>query len=232
VDICRNGTPPRLYNPNETDTCQNTHYWGDQWNGEDLSIFSLDDKAVPAGPFSPADSRASLDRDSPSFSRAHSSDTLSVTPSNLKKTVTEDRMSPKKMDGDVRGLRAAEAFIRPAPTSVHGDISSYVFDLKNCTFKLALTAPSSTAEDAPTTAYLPEFHFPSGQTSVEVSGGKWTISSEETDGALQQTLRWWHAEGDQTITVKGVVRKPGSSIGTEEDEGYLAQCQKQNCAVM
>jgi hypothetical protein len=141
-------------------------------------------------------------------------------------------MSLSKTDGDVAGLRAAEAFIRPAPFAAHGDISSYVFDLKNCTFRIALTAPSSTAEDAPTTVFLPEFHFPSGQTSVEVSGGKWTIVSEETDGALQQTLRWWHAEGEQHITVKGVVRKPGSALDTEEDEGYLAQCQKQSCAVM
>lgn len=215
-----------------TDIDQNNHYWGDQWNGEDLSIFSLDDKAVPAGPFSLSASRASLDRGSPSFSRAQSSDTLSVTPSNLKKTVTTERMTSSRTDGDVAGLRAAEAFIRPAPVAVHGDISSYVFDLKTCTFKLALTAPSSTAEDAPTTVYLPEFHFPSSQTSVEVTGGKWTIVSEETNGALQQTLRWWHAEGEQSITVKGVVRKPGNAVGTEEDEGYLAQCQKQNCAVM
>jgi hypothetical protein len=197
-----------------------------------LSIFSLDDKAVPAGSFSPEDSRASLDRSSPSFSRAQSVDTLSVTPSNLKQTVSNEQMSSSKTDGDVAGLRAAEAFIRPAPVAVHGDISSFVFDLKTCTFKLALTAPSSTAEDAPTTMYLPEFHFPSGQTSVEVSGGKWTITSEETNGALQQTLRWWHAEGDQAITIKGAVRKPGSALGTDEDEGYLAQCQKQNCAVM
>jgi hypothetical protein len=211
---------------------QNNHYWGDQWNGEDLSIFSLDDKAVPAGPFSMADSRASLDQDSPSFSRSHSSDTLSVTPSNLKKTVSAERMTTRKTDGDVRGLRAAEAFIRPAPVAVHGDITAYVFDLRNCTFKLSLTAPSSTAEDAPTTAYLPEFHFPSGQTSVEVSGGKWTIVSEESDGTLQQVLRWWHAEGEQSITVKGVVRKSGTAVGSEEDEGYLQQCQKQNCAVM
>ena len=132
----------------------------------------------------------------------------------------------------MRGLRAAEAFIRPTPIAVHGDVSSYGFDLKNCIFKLALSAPSSTAEDAPPLCYLPEFHFPSGQTSVEVSGGKWTISSEGNDGGLQQILRWWHAEGDQTTTVKGVVRKPGSALGTDEDEGYLQQCQRQNCAVM
>ena len=32
--------------------------------------------------------------------------------------------------------------------------------------------------------------------------------------------------------VKGVVRKAGSALGTDEDEGYLAQCQKQACTVM
>lgn len=218
---------------NKTNISQNSHEWGDQWNGEDLSIYSLDDKAVPAGAFSPADSRASLDVDSPSFSRAYSSDTLSVTPSNLRKTMTEEQMSSSgRTEGDVRGLRAAEAFIRPTPVAVHGDISTHGFDLRNCTFTLTLSAPSSTSEEAPTVCFLPEFHFPSGQTSVEASGGKWTISSEETQGALQQTIRWWHAEGDQTITVKGVVRKAGGALGTEEDEGYLQQCQKQNCAVM
>lgn len=141
-------------------------------------------------------------------------------------------MSSSRREGDVRGLRAAEAFIRPTPVAVHGDISAYGFDLRTATFKLSLSAPSSTAEDTPTFCFLPEFHFPTGQTSVEVSGGKWTISSVETDGALQQILQWWHAEGDQSLTVKGVVRKQGSAVGTEEDEGYLAQCQRQNCVVM
>lgn len=213
---------------------QNGHYWGDSWNGEDLSIFSLDDKAVPARAFSPEESRASVDTNSPTFSRAQSTDTLSVNPSNLQKTISAERMSSRRNDGegDVAGLRAAEAFIRPTPVAVHGDISSYGFDLKNCTFKLALSAPSSTAEDAPTVCYVPEFHFPSGQTSVEVSGGKWTMTCEETNGALQQILRWWHAEGDQSIVVKGVVWKAGSALGTDEDEGYLQQCQKQACAVM
>ena len=144
----------------------------------------------------------------------------------------EDGMSSSRTEGDVRGLRAAEAFIRPAPIVVHGDMLSYGFDLKTCTFRLSLSAPSSTAEDVPTVCYLPEFHFPSGQTTVEVSGGKWTISSEEDSGAIRQLLRWWHNEGDQSMTVKGVVRKAGSVLGTEEDEGYLQQCQKQNCLVM
>jgi hypothetical protein len=186
--------------------------------------------AVPAGAFSAEDSRASLDTTSPSFSKAQSTDQLSITPGNLSKTINQDRMSSKRTDDNVRGLRAAEAFIRPTPVTVHGDISSYGFDLKTCTFKLALHAPSSTPEDAPTVVYLPEFHFPTS--TVEVSGGTWTISSDEESGALQQKLTWRHAEGDQTLTVKGVVRKQGGPLGSEEDEGYLQQCQKQNCAVM
>jgi hypothetical protein len=67
--------------------------------------------------------------DSPSYSKTRSTDTLSVNPSNLQKTLSDEHMSSGKKDGDVRGLRAAEAFIRPAPVAVHGDISSYGFDL-------------------------------------------------------------------------------------------------------
>jgi hypothetical protein len=141
-------------------------------------------------------------------------------------------MSSTSGTGDVRGLRAAEAFIRPTPIFTHGDLLTHGFDLRNCVFKLTLSASSSTREEAPTTVFLPEFHFPTDQTAVEVSGGKWTITSEEINGAIQQTLRWWHAEGDQTMTVKGVVRKQGGALGTEEDEGYLRQCQKQACVVM
>lgn len=132
----------------------------------------------------------------------------------------------------MRGLRAAEAFVRPTPVATHGDVTSYGFDLRGATFKLALSAPTSTKEEAPTTIFLPEFHFPQGQTNIEVSGGKWTITTEDSDGASQQILRWWHAEGDQKLTVKGVIRKQGAGLSTEEDEGYLQQCQKNACVMM
>ena len=147
--------------------------------------------------------------------------------------------SDTNADKDVAGLRAAEAFIRPAPIAVHGSITSYVFLLATCTFKLALTCPSSTSEAAPTLIFLPEFHFPSGQTHVEVSGGKWTISAlDDGEGHARngdtrmQVMRWWHGEGEQAVSVKGVVRRQGSLLGMEEDEGYLAQCQRQSCVVM
>lgn len=183
-----------------------------------------------SGSFSEAQSRASLDVNSPSYSRAQSTETLNVDPANLGKSLSVDRMSSKSASGDVRGLRAAEAFIRPTPIATHGDVTGYGFDLKKATFQLSLSAPSSTPDDGPTVVYLPKFHFPSQ--TVEISGGKWSIASEEHKGAVQQILKWWHAEGEQTMTVQGVVRQQGGPLSTEEDEGYLKQCQKQACVVM
>lgn len=187
--------------------------------------------------FSRNESRASLDTTSPAYSQAQSSDTLTVSPENLKKTLSAEGMTSRasrepSQDPDVQGFRAAEAFVRPTPIATHGDVLSYGFDLRNCTFSLSISAPSSTKEEDPTLVYLPEFHFPTGHTSVEVSGGKWTISTEEQNGTLTQLLRWWHAEGDQNMTVKGVKRPQGSALGVEEDEGYLAQCQRQACNMM
>jgi hypothetical protein len=134
-----------------------------------------------------------------------------------------------KQDGDKAGYRAAEAFVRPHPIAVHGDITSHGFDLRSCTFSLSLSAASPTEKDAPTHVFLPDWHFPSSETSVEVSGGKWSIEIKDD----QQTLSWWHMEGNQTITVKGLVRKQGAAVGsTGEDEGYLEQCQRTACTVM
>ena len=57
----------------------------------------------------------------------------------------------------------------------------------------------------------------------------------EGDGGEVQRLRWWHAEGEQEITVKGLARKSGAAeegARYDEEAGYLEQCRKQACAVM
>lgn len=133
---------------------------------------------------------------------------------------------------DKPGFRAAEAYIRPSPIVTHGTLSTYVFDLQNCTFTLSLVAESATAEDAPTEIYLPEFHFPATNSTVSVSGGKWTIDTEEVESVTLQRLRWWHGEGEQDIKVQGVKRKAGEILGNADEEGYLDQCQQSTCAVM
>lgn len=129
------------------------------------------------------------------------------------------------------GYRAAEAYVRPTPIATHGDVIQYGFDLRNCTFTLTLNAPSSTKEEAPTEVFLPELHFPPSGSTVEVSGGKWTISSNDDNGGLTQVLRWWHAAGEQKITVKGVKRQGGQVVAVDVDEGYYENLSKA-CAVM
>ena len=163
-------------------------------------------------------------------------DTARVSPANLKQTLSTESMTTGAAGApDKVGYRAAEAYLRPAPMATYRTLNDYVFDLRNCTFTLSLKAPSSTPSDTPTVVFLPDWHFPAGNTQVEVSGGKWTISVDEEDGGLIQTLQWWHADGEQKIKVQGLKRPQGKAQGSGEEEGYLEQCQQtagRNCIVM
>lgn len=192
----------------------NCHEWGDQWNGEDLSIYSRDDLEVPE--------------------EASGGEEV-VGPEGLGKRLSVEGMSTTSSAGSGAklGYRAAEAYIRPVPTAVNGRISSYGFDLKNATFHLELEAKQATDVESPTEILLPRLHFPTGAAEVEVSGGKFEIRNDE---AGRQCLKWWHGVGEQKLVVKGVKRKLSGNVkGEEEDDGsYLEAYWKmgKNCAVM
>lgn len=48
-----------------------------------------------------------------------------------------------------------------------------------------------------------------------------------------QRLRWWHAEGEHSIKVTGVMRRQNMKLGKEEEEGYYDQCQQsKTCQLM
>ena len=221
---------------------QNNHEWGDMWNGEDLSIFSLDDKPLPVNPTANADKSAStstvsVDQTSPSFSQSRSTDGLPVSPRNLRDTLKAPSISSQRPKtpaevGSTPGYRAAEAFVRPSPIATVGKVTSYGFDLRNATFTFSLESPSAASEDVPTEIFLPEFHFPRANTQVEVSSGKWTIRVDDADGGLIQRLRWQHGAGKQRMTVKGVQRRQGMLLGKEEEEGYYEKCKQSNCDLM
>ncbi|KAI9927715.1 hypothetical protein ASPWEDRAFT_41813 [Aspergillus wentii DTO 134E9] len=218
-------------------TTQNDHEWGDQWNGEDLSIFSLDDPELPSGKLLPGnESQAQFDPHSPAYSESQSNtEGQQVGPGNLKHALQSPSISSdySQSSKDKAGYRAAEAYIRPSPIFTNGRVSSYLFDLKNCTFTLSLVAKAGTPQDAPTEIYLPEFHFPQTETVVTVSVGKWDIDLLETNSIKVQRLRWWHAEGNQDIKIQGVKRKPGEASNAPGDDiSYLEQCQKGGCTIM
>ena len=222
-------------------TASNSHYWGDNWNGEDLSIYSKEDRPLPPASYATlgTTSKLSLDPSSASYSESQNESNAPVTPESLKKTLSVSSMSADQQalsaaDG-APGFRAAEAYIRPTPVYTHGSVTSFGFDLKNCTFNLSLASPSSTPQDFPTEVFLPDFHFPQQQTSVEASGGKWMIEVvEEVEGAPRQVFRWWHGEGEQKLIIKGVKRKGGAVSGAEEGEGYMEAYWQmgRNCSVM
>ena len=223
-------------------TASNSHFWGDNWNCEDLSIYCAEDRPLPPSKYGAGNtSKVSLDPSSPSYSESRSESDAPVTPSSIHKTLAVREMSPSSsnpaLNAEAPGFRAAEAYVRPHPTYTHGSILTHGFDLRNCTFTLTLSASEPTAQDHPTEIFLPDFHFPQSQTTVEVTGGKWEIRIDETagvEGAAQQVLRWWHGAGEQKIVCKGIKRKRGTLEVQEGEEGIMEAYWQmgRNCAVM
>lgn len=221
-------------------SARNDHTRGDQWNGEDLSINSWDDKLPPESS-TPEYSQTSLDLSKTGTNNVSSgsgtnnnkdvADDRNVTPDNIKRTLTNPSISSAPMTKDPEltnapGLRAAEAFIRPTPTVVSGDIITTGFDLRQCTYELKLKAPAQASDEAPTVVFLPSYHFPKDHCEVAVTSGKWELSTDDEEGTTLQRLKWWHMEGEQSIKVSGLVRKHNIPEGTEEDAGYLEQCRQ------
>jgi Glycoside hydrolase family 5 C-terminal domain/Cellulase (glycosyl hydrolase family 5) len=212
----------------------NDHQWGDYWNGEDLSIFSVDD-SVPASnvPALPSASVSTLSVDKTSTSPI-------VNRSNLQQHLKTPQISSQRqsmIDGErAPGLRAAEAFIRPSPISTVGTVVKYGFDLRNCVFTFSLMTDKASTAALATQIYLPDFHFPADKVSVEVTSGTWTIEVHDVDGESMQMLKWFHHEGEQSMTVKGVKRKLGVVGGVieEEDVGYFETMRRlaTNCSIM
>lgn len=181
------------------------------------------------------------------------SEDVAITPSNLKRTITNPSIStastapptagstlPEAMRTTDRslaasGYRAAEAYVRPSPVAVAGDITHYVFDLKSCTFQVSLRTTKNPDPNEPSIFFLPEFHFPRDGCSVETSGGKWEIFSD--DGEVQR-LKWWHGPGQQTLKVVGVVKRGlngSGESGEGEELGYydsISHWVAQGCVVM
>ena len=212
---------------------------GDKWNGEDLSIFSLDDLSLPLSPRVAVPSK-----DSTASVLAHAGpqirenmDRSTVNPGNLKAKLRTPSITSRRMDDpeltSAPGFRATEAYVRPSPIAAAGKILSYEFDLRNCIFTLKLLVHKADPDSQPTDIALPEFHFPKDKYVVEVTSGKWTVSPNAADASSIQRLSWWHLEGEQTITVTGVRRRVAVIQDLDEDDSYLQQCQETSkCVVM
>lgn len=129
-------------------------------------------------------------------------------------------------------LRAAEAYVRPYPIATHGDLVSYGFDLKSCTFEMTATAAENAREDAPTEVFLPDYHFPQEATEVTISSGRYNVGQQEVIGVAVQVLRWWPERGEQKLRVKGSTQRAGMQMGGDEDGTWLDRCRESVCSLM
>ena len=195
---------------------------------------------MPLSPVPPTptnESTTTLDQKAGPSTKRDFSDESTVNPGNLKDKLKTPSISSKLIDAppeltNAPGFRAAEAYVRPSPIATVGKILSYGFDLRNCVFTFKVHAHKAGTEEKPTEIFLPEFHFPKDQCEIEVTAGKWAISTDDTDGGMIQRLRWWHVEGEHHIKITGVQRRQNMMLGKEEEEGYLDQCQQSKCTVM
>lgn len=219
--------------------CENKHRVGDQWNGEDLSIFSLDDLLLPVRPTSPSPSnQATTSLIQSPHPKKGSLDGCIVNSDNLKGTLKTSPISPNLDDPSPEltnnpGYRAAEAFVRPFPIATCGTILNYGFNLRDCTFTLETLKDTTIDSDLPTEIYLPEFHFPKNRCDIIVSSGEWTINSDDSNEGISQCLKWWMPEGRHHIKVIGLQRSQKNLAPTDDNDGfYLNQCQQSRCMMM
>lgn len=221
---------------------RNTNKFGDNWNGEDLSIWSTDavrsnesnGTAVLVQKIKTRSSSLGLSKSkTPEFIHsAENIDDLTLAP------ISENCASANQADYSnfhhpknfLEGARAPEAFIRPVPVGVSGKILLYQFNMRKAKFTLKLESFGRKVSDqslnhlagmVPTVIYLPTYHFPVERTGVSTSAGIWKIDR------VNQLLFWWHLEGPQKITVTGQPRRSleeeNTSTSSESFQG--SQCR-------
>lgn len=142
----------------------NSHERGDQWNGEDLSIFSIDD-AERARPRSDNDLQPGVQ---------HSS------PDNPRKLQPKSSFLHEPFDPYLGG-RALPAVIRPFPKATCGIPLSWSYDYGKqvLTYRFENTSHLPTP-DVATEIYLPPYVFPDEKSfQVKVSDGTYTYLKEK-----------------------------------------------------
>lgn len=177
---------------------ENCHKWGDRFNCEDFSFWSidddLDDSTLPGS--RGWDSALTKRQYSQRSIGLDSSDTETVIESSSTsnrqrcKTYTPSRTTDEKAH---LGLRAIDSIIRPYPLGINGDFIEAVFDLKNLTYRIKLAGSEDMS--VPTKIFFPDWHF-GVDSSVEISSGSYEFSD---DGLV---LEWLHEPGEQTLVVK------------------------------
>lgn len=195
----------------------NCHKWGDRFNCEDFSFWSIDDDLD--------ESTLPGSRDTSSvLAKKHFSERLLTldsdsTSGTLAGSRTNLRIGSYKAAALLRaaynkaylGLRAIDAVIRPYPLALNGEFIDAVFDLKNLTYTLKLIGNADMSK--PTRIHFPDWHFFTGD-DVLVSSGSYKRLADEC------VLEWLHEPGEQTLEIKAEGASPPASFL----QSFLSSC--------
>lgn len=198
----------------------NSHEWGDDWNGEDLSIWSKDDvkgsESDSAGPSRSASttSRRSSRSNAPSTLSAMSSSSNSVSSINLPELVPGegDYNAPNLLNGS----RAAAAFCRPFPVATVGTPASIEFDIKSSEFHYSvdITAAELDHVGLPTEIYLPFLHYGAHDVAAAASGD---LGNRRKHNGAAKSERWAKKQ-ERKIRSESMSSSTSSISSTEDDE--------------
>jgi len=128
----------------------NSHEWGDLWNGEDLSLWSRDDLEKPS------------EIDSAQIASTTSSTTL-TSPTTPKSSFTPSSIASGAFSSSLimDGARAIDAICRPYCIAMVGQPLRADFDFYTSDFKLTIrvSAEDAVPEGVATEVYLPFIHY-------------------------------------------------------------------------
>ncbi|WVQ78704.1 hypothetical protein IAT38_000791 [Cryptococcus sp. DSM 104549] len=208
----------------------NVHEWGDNWNGEDLSLWGLDDVEAPAytdASRSPTPSFSQPDQSiltgSSSTLAPPSSSRTAKTPASLSPAGVEEGEFPTALILD--GSRAAAAFCRPFPTAMVGTPENIDFDIASTKFSLSVRvrADDVANENVFTEVYVPFVHY--AASLGEFSPGAGNTGSS---GSASQTQSQVSTGDVDSITLAS---RNASKANLIEDERALKAADPSNISV-
>lgn len=150
----------------------NTHKWGDGWNGEDLSIWSADDAKKSSGGREEditASATTTLVSRPGSSKGNKAEDGQAVVVDSYNPASSQSPPSRSRLDELCNGTRSAPAFWRPYPIAIVGTPVSIDFDVRSSLFHLVVDIGTGRdkdgdnieppGEDVPTEVFLPLIHY-------------------------------------------------------------------------
>ncbi|CAI5759822.1 unnamed protein product [Candida verbasci] len=216
----------------------NNHKWGDNWNNEDFSFWSPDDrnlsfeedliinsskasrlisKATKMGQSSSTSSRLSSRSTADSENFEYESDCSSIISSTTSNVFSRQL---KKCFPSPDGVRAISAVVRPYLVSSFGKIVAQEFDIKSVKYSLQINIKNA---KKPSIIFVPKWHYP----FLDYGDIYLTSGSIKYNEELQY-IEWHHDDdennNEDNMTETIIIKNNSGSLEEAKMDGRQLQC--------